>query len=459
MTSIRRALLLPLAGGLALALVAATLATYVRARDEASAMFDVQLSQLAASVTGMPLSVAPGAGRAGSADAPLIVQVWNRDGVQVYRSQGAREAPARGSPGFATVQTRDGPWRVYSVLAGGELVQVAQPLALRDQLAASLALSTIVPWLVAAPLIAVLLWFAIARALRPLDRLAHAVGERNPRELEPLSEREWPREVAPLVAALNGLLRRLDGALDAQKAFVADAAHELRTPLAAVHLQAELAERAHGEAERAGALAALRGGLMRATRVVEQLLSLAREDHAGADAPRVHVDLAALAREAIAAHAGRAAAKDVDLGAGRLDTLAVDGDADALATLAANLIDNALRYVPAGGHVDVIVETRDGAPALVVRDDGPGIPASERALVFERFARGPRRGAPGSGLGLAIVKRIAERHGAAVTLADGAHGRGLEVVVRFGQVASGDERGERGPRTGDRAGGTAMPGT
>ena len=171
--------------------------------------------------------------------------------------------------------------------------------------------------------------------------------------------------------------------------------------------------------------------MRRATRVVEQLLSLAREDHAPPDAPHARVDLAALARDVVAAHAGIAAAKDVDLGAERLDALAVDGDAGALATLAANLVDNALRYTPPGGHVDVIVEPRDGAPSLVVRDDGPGIPPSERAQAFERFARGAHADAPGSGLGLAIVKRIAERHAATVTLGDGPGGRGLEAVVRF----------------------------
>ena len=431
MTSIRRALLVPLAGGLALAFVAATVATYLRARDEASALFDVQLSQLAASVTGMPLAVSPGRIVDGGRETPLVVQVWNRDGVQVYRSRGTREAPERRSPGFSTVPTPSGPWRVYSVLAEGELVQVGQPLALRDELAASLAFSTILPWLVAMPLIALLLWFAIARAVKPLDRLAAAVGERTPGELRPLATDDLPREVVPLVEALNGLLGRLDVALDAQKAFVADAAHELRTPLAAVHLQAQLAERARDEPQRAAALGALRGGLVRATRVVEQLLSLAREDHAAAAAPVKRVRLDEIARDAVAAQAGIAAAKDVDLGAEALEPLEVEGDANALATLAANLVDNAVRYTPANGHVDVAVEPRDGAPALVVRDDGPGIPAGERAAMFERFARGARHDVPGSGLGLAIVKRIAERHGATVALGDNPRGRGLEVTVRF----------------------------
>ena len=204
----------------------------------------MQLSQLAASVTGMPLA-APAVPRGGDADSPLVVQVWNRDGVQVYRSQGGREAPARGGPGFATVATRDGPWRVYSVLAAGELVQVAQPLSVRDELAASLALRTIVPWLVATPLVALLLWFAIARALAPLDRVAAAVSRRNAARARAAAQRPAGRAKSqPLVDALNALLGRLDAALAAQRSFVADAAHELRTPLTAVHLQAQLAARA-----------------------------------------------------------------------------------------------------------------------------------------------------------------------------------------------------------------------
>ena len=431
MKSIRSALLLPLAGGLAVAMIVATIATYMRARDEATALFDVQLSQLAASVTGMPLALAPGSTTIGARDAPLVVQVWNRDGVQVFRSQGPAAAPERRSPGFSTVQSPEGPWRVYSVLAQGQLIQVAQPLAQRDQLAASLALSTILPWLIAAPLIGLLLWFAIARALRPLERLADAVGTRSPREMRPLAAEGWPREVTPLVGALNALLGRLDAQLDAQRTFVADAAHELRTPLAAVHLQAQLAERAHGEPERGVALGALRGGLKRASRVVEQLLALAREDHAAAEARHERIDLGQLARDVVVTHAGLAAAKDVDLGAERLEPLAVDGDRASLATMLANLVDNAIRYTPRGGHVDVAVEPRDGAPAIVVRDDGPGIAPGERAQVFERFARGARADVPGTGLGLAIVKRIAERHGATVELVDGSGGLGLEVVVRF----------------------------
>jgi two-component system, OmpR family, sensor kinase len=430
--SIRRALLVPLVAGLLAAIVAAGYFTYQQARDEANALFDVQLQQTAASITGMPLA-SPAATLRADATSPLIVQIWDRDGVQVFRSQPPRDVPppARAAPGFTTVAAAGGAWRVYSVLAHGQMIQVGQPLAVRDALATSMAWRTVLPLVVIAPLLAIFVWLAIARALRPLAQLTGAVGSRSADELSPLPERGWPQEVAPLVAALNALLDKLHGALSAQRAFVADAAHELRTPLAALHLQVQLAERAGDDAERASAMRAMRGGIDRATRLASQLLALAREEHAPLDAARGEVDLDALARDVVREQAPIAAARDVDLGVADTAPLVVDGDRAALYTLLANLVDNAVRYTPSGGRVDVAVAPRDGAPALIVRDTGPGIPHDERAHVFERFVRGAHSATPGSGLGLAIVRRVAERHGATIDLEDGIDGQGLGVVVRF----------------------------
>lgn len=431
MRSIRRALFVPLAAGLAIAVIVAVVGTYYRAREEANALLDVQLTHMAASVTGMPLASPAAALPGPDRDAPLVVQVWDRDGVQVYRSQARSEAPRRSAPGFATVETRDGPWRVFSVLAGERLVQVGQPLSVRNEIAAGMALRTTLPLLIVVPLVALVLWFVIHRALQPLDRVAAAVGKRTPPQLAPLAATGWPREVEPLVGALNGLLARLAAALDAQRAFVADAAHELRTPLAAVSLQAQLAERAATPEERTAALATLRAGLERATRMVEQLLALAREEHKStADAEAV-VDLAALARDVVAELTPLAAAKDVDLGVEGGASALIRGDPAALRTLLANLIDNAVRYTPSGGRADVGIEQRGAGVVLAVRDNGPGIAPSERSRLFDRFVRGSAANAPGSGLGLAIVKRIAERHGATVALEDGLDGRGLGVAVSF----------------------------
>lgn len=434
--SIRGQLVGALAAGLLAAIVVATIATYLRAKEEANEIFDYQLKQMAASLTGIPLAAGGPPGAAPGSD-ELVVQVWDRDGVQVYLSRPERKLPQYAQLGFNTVDSTSGAWRVFSTLAGNQVVQVAQPMRVRRQLAASMALRTILPLVAVVPFLALLVWFAIARGLSPLTRVAAALGQRSSRSMEPLPETDLPAEVQPLVHALNGLLGRLDRALVSQRAFIADAAHELRTPLTAVHLQVQLAERAATDAERRAALATLKQGLERATHLVEQLLTLAREEPDVATRPLAPVDLAALARSVVGEQAAVAAARGVDLGVEHTDDAVVEGDAAGLRTLLSNLVDNALRYTPAGGRVDVAVERHARDAMLTVRDSGPGIPPAERGRVFDRFYRAPTAAAAdqaGSGLGLAIVRRIAERHGADVTLGPGVpniSGEGLGVAVVF----------------------------
>ncbi len=439
--SIRRELIVRLAIGLLVAIAIAAVATYVRAREEANEIFDYQLRQMAASLTGVSLAgIASGID---SGDDALVVQIWDRNGVRTFLSQPQQPLPPLAQLGFTTVGTPNGEWRVFSTLAAGGVVQVAQPMSVRRELAASMALRTIVPLLAIAPFLALAIWFGITRGLRPLDRVTAAVGKRAPGVLEPLPETGLPIEVQPLVHALNGLLGRLDRALGAQRAFIADAAHELRTPLTAVHLQAQVAERASTDTERRLALAELKAGLTRATHLVEQLLTLAREEPGVAERPFAPVNLAELARNVVADHAGIAAARGVDLGitggdADRADArVVVTGDATGVRALLSNLVDNAVRYTPASGRVDVSVEEDGRDAVIIVRDSGPGIPASERGRVFDRFYRVPAPGATdvaGSGLGLAIVKRIVERHDADISLGPGIAGpggEGLGVTVRF----------------------------
>ena len=443
MRSIRRQLLVWLLAGLLLGVAVAAVGTYLRARQEANALFDHQLQEMVASLTDAPFAAAPtGASGNGAADDALVVQIWDRNGMQLYLSQPQRVLPQHAQLGFTNLRTESGEWRVFSALTGSQVVQVAQPMRARRELAASMALRTIVPLLAVLPALGLLIWFIIARGLEPLERVAAAVGRRSPTQLEPLAERGLPGEVQPLVRALNGLLERLGEALAVQRTFIADAAHELRTPLTAVHLQAQLAERAATEAERRKALADLKSGLERATRLSEQLLTLARTEP-GVDAPErpeALVDLTALAREVIAELAPLAAEKAVDLGLSEGGKAVVRGDAEALRTLLSNLIDNAVRYTPSNGRVDITVQPEDARVALAVRDNGPGIAPAERARVFDRFYRGQSASTPqaaqrastrGSGLGLAIVKRIADRHGADIALGEGLDGKGLGVTVRF----------------------------
>jgi two-component system OmpR family sensor kinase len=261
--------------------------------------------------------------------------------------------------------------------------------------------------------------------------MARAVEARTPTALQPLPDAGVPVEIQPLIAALNDLLRRLDRTLGAQRQFVADAAHELRTPLTALRLQIQLAERAATAEERAAAFATVKEGLTRSAHLIDQLLTLARQEPGVTEPLAGNVDLNDLARQVIAEHTLLAASKTVDLGMGRGDTVTVSGDRDSLHIMLRNLVDNAVRYTPAGGKIDVSVFAGPEGPVLEVTDSGPGIAPADRARIFDRFYRGAGQEISGSGLGLAIVKNIADRHHARVILAEGPGAKGLAASVIF----------------------------
>jgi len=257
--------------------------------------------------------------------------------------------------------------------------------------------------------------------------------------MAPLAEGGLPEELRPLANSLNALLARLSDALNAQRRFTADAAHELRTPLAALKLQVELVARAPDDAARAAALAELEEGVDRASHLVEQLLAMARLEPEALAKNFGDCDLIGLAKDVIVPRAALAADRSIDLGLARESTVHARGDAASLSMLLANLLDNALRYTPEGGRIDVAVDDDAGHAVISVADTGPGIPAHDRERVFDRFHRGENtddgRGPTGSGLGLSIVKRIADAHGATVTLDAGSDGHGLIVRVRFPAAA------------------------
>ncbi|ANQ86835.1 two-component system histidine kinase [Azoarcus olearius] len=426
----RRQLLITLLGAVLGVFLIGSLATYQTTRGEVDEIMDYHLRQLALSLRAPQYGAQPELGPDDQLF-DMVIQVWDEQGLRLYLSRPHTALPDRAQLGYATVPTAEGDWRTYSIVMGSRVVQVAQPMSHRNRLAAAAALRTLTPLLVILPLLAGLIWYLVGRGLRPLERLARAVGQRRPDSLAPLAVAGVPDEAQPLVQALNGLLGRLDHAMSAQRAFVADAAHELRTPLAALQLQLQLTERAGSEAERRAALGELRQGLLRATRVVQQLLTLARQtpDAAAAGAPPAVVDLVELVALVTAELQALAEARGIDLGAEQLDSgSTVHGDRDSLRTLVVNLIDNAIRYTPAGGRVDLRVWHENGRVWLEVADDGPGIPVEERERVLDRFYRRAGQEQPGSGLGLAIVKAIADRHGAELRLDESARG-GLAVRV------------------------------
>lgn len=432
MSSIRRQLLFWLIAGLALAVVAAGVRIYTQTLNEANELFDYHLRQMAASLPNDSFGPLPPS-RSGGArvEEGLVVQIWDRSGLQLYFSQPGSRLPQRAELGFSTVATPSGSWRVYSAMAQNTVVQVAQPMSARQRLAAGMALRALMPLLLLLPVLGLLIWFTIGRGLRPLDQMASALRRRTPDTLDPLPREGVPVEIAPLVQALNELLVRLARALESQKAFVADAAHELRTPLTAVHLQIQLAERAKSEEEREAAFAQLRQGQARAAHLVQQLLTLARQEPGVAQPPHSTVDLAEVARVVVSEHAPLAAERNIDLGISHEEPASIAGDFEALRVMLGTLIDNAIRYTPPGGTVDVSVSTDAGAAVVEVLDTGPGIPEEDRRRVFDRFYRREATHVSGSGLGLAIAKNIAERHHADILLQNRATGPGLRVRVDF----------------------------
>jgi two-component system OmpR family sensor kinase len=441
--SIRRTLLVWLLSGLLLIGVLASGATYLAARKEAADLLDLQLRQLDYSTRIDDLLRGRRPGFILRDDGPhggvtdIVTQIWDRDGVLVYWSQPGMGLPVPATQGYSTVRQNGRDWRVYTLVQGSHALQVAQAEDQREAAATQTALRTLAPFVAFIPLFGLLIWMAVTRGLAPLQTLSQAVARRRPDALAPIAERNLPEELKPLAASLNALLARLDAALEAQRRFTADAAHELRTPLTALKLQLDMARRAADHEGREAAYADLDAGVRRASHLVDQLLALARVEPEALAERAVECDLAELARDAVIARAPVAADKGIDLGLAHAAPAPVHGDPASLAVLMSNLIDNALRYTPRDGRVDVSVERSGDQSVLTVADNGPGIAAAERERVFDRFYRGQAAGGAGSGLGLSIVRRIADAHRASVEFDAPPSGTGLVVRVRFPVAGTG----------------------
>ena len=436
MTSIRARLLAWILATLAFGALVMGFAAYRNVLRETEALFDYQLRQMALSLRDQGEIAPAQSGALADADFDFVVQIWTVDGRAIYASRAHSELPARAVLGFADVAVQGRTWRTFSVATPQRVIQVAQPAQIRQRLAAEAALHSVLPLLAVAPLMAAVVWWLVALAFRPLQRVAGSVRTRDAESLAALPLDGLPDEVTPLVQALNSLLQRLATSFGAQRAFVADAAHELRSPLTALRLQIGRLRRSPDEASRAAALDALSAGVERAVRLVEQLLTLARSEPGTPVAARESIDLAELARQGMADTVPYAVSRGTELELDADDGVRIEGDRTALAALVRNLVDNAVRYSPLGSRVQVRVGRDGGVPMLHVDDAGPGIPAAERDRVFDRFYRRDAAGegetAQGTGLGLAIVRSIAQRHGAQLALADSPLG-GLRVQVRFPQ--------------------------
>jgi two-component system, OmpR family, sensor histidine kinase QseC len=441
--TIQGRLLALLLGGVAAVWLATALVTWRDVRHELDELLDAHLAQAAA------LLVVQQAGELGAddddrtLDAPSLHRYAPRAVFQVFHERRlvlrSADAPLRplpaqgldGADGFTTVRAEGHAWRVFAARGADNDVQVfvGERIDARERILRAALSGTLWPLALALPLLALLAWWAIRHGLAPLRTLGAQLAARPADSAQPVTLADAPAEVAPLLDALNGLLGRIEAMLHAERRFTADAAHELRTPIAAIRAQAQVAQAEGDAALRRHALRATIEGCDRAAHLVEQLLTLSRLE-AGAAVNLRAVDLAGVARSVVADLAPRALAKQQDLGLDSEGDCMLDGDATLLAVLLRNLIDNALRYSPPGARIAVSVRAAgpDGVQ-LTVQDSGPGLPDESMSRLGQRFQRGQGHAESGSGLGWSIVRRIAQVHGIDIALGRSAALGGLAVTL------------------------------
>lgn len=324
-------------------------------------------------------------------------------------------------------------WRVFTLKTGQFIVQTGERYDIREELNNEIISSTLSILLIALPLLALLIWISVGRSLKPLQLVATEIATRSPEQLQALDIKKIPLEIKCLVNALNNLFIRLEQAFENERRFTADAAHELRTPLAGLKTQAQVAQRATTPQQRQQALQQILLGADRATHLVTQLLTLARLD-ATQTMPTCGVDMHKLLSQLIVDFTEQALDKSIDLGLENTATYYVtQGNQDALYFMFRNLVDNAIRYTARKGQITVSLENLQLSQlSVTIRDTGPGIASDEqKTRIFERFYRGENQNIQGSGLGLSIVQRVAQLHQVEIQLDDGQNGSGLSVRVDF----------------------------
>jgi two-component system sensor histidine kinase QseC len=419
--------------------------TYLSARQEAVKLFDAQLAQSARVLLSLTLHeleedehspiTAPDISKkmVGHHDEErLAFQIWKQDVLLLYSPNSPRSTMAQ-SAGYSDRNLSGRPWRVFALFdqEGQVRIEVAEDYKIRNELIYRILRQTLLPLLLSLPLLAIALWIAVGRGLAPLKKVAREISARTPNQLEPLDVANVPEETKPLAVSLNQLLEELRTALESERRFTANAAHELRTPLAALKAQADVALRTTNQAEQSEGLRQVIRGVDRATRLVGQMLTLARLDPDAATAIHRRVDLRSVTARVLGELAPAALDKNIELSFFEGEAVEILSHDSNLEILVRNLIDNAIRYTPEDGKVQIDVRLDSDRARLTVADTGPGIPEGERDRVLDRFYRISGNRAPGCGLGLSIVKRIAVLHGASVELDCPPWGNGLQICIDF----------------------------
>jgi two-component system, OmpR family, sensor kinase len=445
MKSLRGRLLFTLYLAIMLVWVLTGVASYLQAYKEAGEMLDGQLAQAARLITAHAHQVLNQRTRwdvfTESMDYPAIhpyeqpmqFQVWMRDGSLLLRAKKAPLTPLTTTVGYSDIRESGRIWRTLTLWEPGMRfqVQVAQPAEERESVALEVSEKMALPTLLALPFLSMLIYLPVRQSIRPLETLAASVGKRTPENLQPLREGAVPNEVKPLIEALNRLLARLARTLENERQFTADAAHELRTPLAALKVQAQVALASTDDATRRHALTNTVASVERASRLIEQMLGLARLESENGKPDMKTVDLNALLEDVAGEISAEARSKHLRLTYEPSTHPAnVNGDASMLRLALRNLLENAVRYTPEGGVVQAGIGKGGDALRLFVRDSGPGVNPGDLPNLTRRFYRGRDTDIAGSGLGLAIVERIAGLHGATLEIANRADG-GLETSLTW----------------------------
>jgi two-component system OmpR family sensor kinase len=428
MTSLRRLVLVWVTLVMATVGIAAAVASYYFAKHEADNLLDDQLRQIALDAgEGLSTDALPRIRR--KLEHEVAVQIRDATGNAIIHTS-PFDIPRQSKLGFTDITSAGKSWRVYTSSDGQRTVQVAQRWSVRNELAENAAFGAALPILGAIPVTWLIVIVAINRLLRRLAGFAETLAQRSVDAKDPIPLGNVPSEIAPLNVAINALIKRHQQAVDRQRQFVSDAAHELRTPLAALQIQVDNLK-THAKDTQKEAVDEMNAGVRRACALVEQLLRLARVEDGASSTSRSDVDLKDLIAAVVADHVAVAMQRNVDLGLADNDTIGIHvSDPDAR-VLFANLVDNAIRYTPSGGKVDIVLK-RDGNDALIdVVDSGCGIPSAALPRIFDRFFRAAPSGIEGTGLGLAIAKAIADRNGFRLSVVNRQNSEGVVARVEI----------------------------
>ncbi len=447
--SLRRRLLLAILGVFIAAWITTTVGAYIDSRSEVEKLLDSELEQVARALLTLSQHELVEQLKANEVTtsnktldifgydkphtvAKLAFQVWMGETLAMRSSNSPLKRMANITSGFTVMATADQRWRIFSLTDEQQHITtyVGQHFSARDDLVGATALRTILPVFLAVPIIALLTWVCIGRALRPLEKVAERVAKRSSFDLSPIEDPNFPTETKPLIDSLNRLFGRLGHAFDTTRRFTADAAHELRTPLAGIAAQTDVALLAADPAVRNAALMNMKIAIKSMAHLVQQLLTLARCDSATSSTVFSSVDFSATVASTLQQLEFMATAHQINLRFAAHQSLMVEGCAMSLALITRNIVDNAIRYTPPGGKVSVEVGERENRVWLRVTDTGPGIDPAQRELLFQRFYRGSQQHVPGSGLGLSIVQRCIDIHGGDIDL-QSPERNGLSVLVRL----------------------------